>query len=118
MKSNKFIEAVNHPSHYKLIPIAGQNGVVTDYEAIDIISAVVENLKLSPSASYSVGNALKYILRAGKKESDNSTADSLQEKAAQDLMKGAWYLNNAAEKILADIQNKDVASYKVVKDKK
>lgn len=105
--NKNFNDAVNHPSHYQLIPIIGQNNIVTDYEAIDIISSLVEHLNLTPSESYSVGNALKYIIRAGKKESDNSSTNSIQEKTAQDLMKSAWYLNNAAQSILNKINNAD-----------
>ena len=58
-------DAVNHPSHYQ-----GKNGI----ESIDVI----ENFDLN----FNLGNAIKYILRAGKK------GDRLQ-----DLEKALWYLS-------------------------
>lgn len=57
-------DLVNHPPHYK----AG--GI----EVIDFIEAKDLNFRL--------GNAVKYISRAGKKDSD----------PVQDLEKAAWYL--------------------------
>lgn len=61
--SNDAPEKVNHPSHY-------QGGGM---EAIDVIEAF--------SLGFKLGNAVKYILRAGKK------GDRLT-----DLRKAAWYL--------------------------
>ena len=58
-------EAVNHPSHY--------GGESNPYEAIKVIEA--HNL------GFNLGNAVKYILRAGKKDS-----------AKEDLEKAVWYL--------------------------
>lgn len=61
-------DAVNHPSHY------------TDgkYEVIEFI----ENWGLG----FHLGNAVKYISRAGKKE---------PEKTIQDLEKAIWYIKRA-----------------------
>lgn len=61
-------DAVNHPAHY------------TDgkYEVIEFI----ENWGLG----FHLGNAVKYISRAGKKEPD---------KTIQDLEKAIWYINRA-----------------------
>lgn len=58
-------ESVNHPSHY---------GGDTTYEAIKVIEAW--------ELGFCLGNAVKYICRAGKK------GDALE-----DLQKAAWYLN-------------------------
>lgn len=58
-------EAVNHPSHY--------GGESNPYEAIKVIEA--HNL------GFNLGNAVKYILRAGKKGN-----------AKEDLEKAVWYL--------------------------
>ena len=68
---------VDHPQHY--------GGADNPYEAIKVIEAWMD-----PSASYGfcIGNALKYICRAGKK-SGSSTR--------QDLEKAIWYLNRACE---------------------
>jgi hypothetical protein len=60
--------AVDHPSHY--------GGVGNPYEAIKIIEAL--------DFGFCLGNALKYMVRAGKKNSDTAT---------EDLQKAVWYLN-------------------------
>lgn len=61
------MSAVNHPSHY-----GGEDNL---YEAIKVIEA--HNL------GFHLGNAIKYILRAGKKTSDPT----------EDLNKAIFYLN-------------------------
>jgi hypothetical protein len=60
-------EAVDHPAHY--------GGADNPYEAIKVIEAW--------SLGFCLGNAIKYISRAGKK------ADP----ALQDLKKARWYLD-------------------------
>tara|TARA_R110001583_G_scaffold11629_2_gene52371 strand:+ start:3464 stop:3787 length:324 start_codon:yes stop_codon:yes gene_type:complete len=65
------IEKVEHPIHY-----GGEENV---YEAIKVIEAWDLNFNL--------GNVVKYISRAGKK-------DDLK----QDLKKAAWYLNRELKK--------------------
>lgn len=95
----KFDDSINHPSHYQGIKITGKNGT-NIYEAIEIIDSILEHLNFPPAVSHSIGNALKYILRAGKKEPDNSSTTSITNKAANDLGKGAFYLNNAKEFLL------------------
>lgn len=59
-------DAVNHPSHYT------DGGI----ETIDFIEA--------KSLPYHLGNAVKYISRAGKKDKD---------KTVEDLQKAVWYIN-------------------------
>ncbi|MDY0394771.1 DUF3310 domain-containing protein [Virgibacillus halophilus] len=51
---NEHFKSVNHPSHYQ-----GKT------EVIDIIDQAVDGL--SGSAAFNRGNAVKYIMRAGKK---------------------------------------------------
>lgn len=63
--------SVNHPSHYK----SGK------MEVIDIIEEFNLNFHL--------GNSVKYILRAGKKDKN---------KYVQDLEKAIWYLKREIEK--------------------
>lgn len=63
---------VNHPAHYT-------DGNI---EVIDFI----EDKKLG----YHLGNAVKYISRAGKKDPG---------KTAEDLRKAVWYLNRYIEKL-------------------
>lgn len=62
---------VNHPDHY--------GGADNPYEAIKVIDAW--------NLGFSLGNAVKYISRAGKK-GDN---------AYEDIQKAAWYLNHWLE---------------------
>ena len=69
MSDNKK-EAVNHPDHYK------EGG----FEVIDIINAYSH-----VRGSFALGNAVKYILRAGKKDPS---------KYIEDLKKAIWYLQN------------------------
>ena len=59
-------DPVNHPSHYKSS---------TGLESIDVI----ESFQLG----FCLGNAVKYILRAGKKD---------KEKTIEDLRKAVWYI--------------------------
>jgi|TARA_R110002012_G_scaffold259790_1_gene441405 hypothetical protein len=70
------MEKVNHPSHY-----GGESNL---YEAIKIIE--------SYNLNFSLGNVIKYTLRAGKKENE-----------IEDLEKAVWYLNrhlnNLKEKV-------------------
>jgi hypothetical protein len=65
-------EQVNHPNHY--------GGESNPYEAIKVIDAW--------DLGFSLGNTVKYISRAGKKESD---------KELQDLKKALWYLQHYIE---------------------
>lgn len=62
-------DLVNHPAHYK----AGGIETINFIEAKDL--------------NYRLGNVVKYVSRAGKKDSD----------PVQDLEKAAWYLNREIE---------------------
>lgn len=72
------MEQVNHPDHY--------GGVDNPYEAIRVIEAW--------SLGFCLGNAAKYICRAGKK------GDVLT-----DLKKAAWYLNREIERLEKEYTN-------------
>lgn len=67
-------ELVNHPNHY--------GGKDNPYEAIKVIEA----WKLG----FCLGNTVKYISRAGKKETD---------KELQDLKKALWYLQRRIDNL-------------------
>lgn len=67
-------EQVNHPKHY--------GGADNPYEAIKVIEAW--------DLGFYLGNTVKYISRAGKKETD---------KNVQDLEKARWYLDREIEKL-------------------
>jgi len=67
-KVGKFIakeDPVNHPKHYTNHPSG------------------VECIQITEHLNFCLGNAVKYIWRAGEKD---------QEKEIEDLEKGAWYL--------------------------
>lgn len=66
-------ETVNHPQHY---------GGDTTYEAIKVIQAW--------DLGFCLGNTVKYIARAGKKDPD---------KEVEDLKKAAWYLNERIKEL-------------------
>lgn len=66
-------DPVNHPSHYT-------DGKI---EVIDYIE--------DKGLDFCLGNAVKYISRAGKKD---------QEKEIEDLRKAAWYINRRIEELL------------------
>lgn len=61
-------DAVNHPAHY--------GGEENPYEAIKVIEAW--------RLGFSLGNAVKYISRAGKKD---------PAREIEDLEKAVWYIN-------------------------
>ena len=65
---------INHPKHY-----GGENNL---YEAINVIEAW--------EADFCLGNVLKYISRAGKKDGTVAT---------EDLKKAQWYLNRKIEQL-------------------
>nr|DAY05230.1 MAG TPA: nucelotide kinase [Caudoviricetes sp.] len=71
MNNSAFEEKVNHPSHYN----AGR------IEVIDFIE--------DQNMNFNLGNAVKYISRAGKKD---------PKKFREDLEKAIWYLNRELAK--------------------
>lgn len=75
-----FTEAVNHPSHY---------GGDVPYESIKVINAWGLNFNL--------GNAVKYISRAGKKD---------PAKLIEDLEKARFYLDDEIKQLKGNGQRK------------
>ena len=73
-------EQVNHPKHY-----GGENN---PYEAIKVIEAW--------NLDFCLGNTVKYISRAGKKEVD---------KTVQDLEKAKWYLERKLSQLKSGNNN-------------
>lgn len=80
MSSENSSERVNHPSHYN-------HG---KFECIDVI----EDWNLG----FHLGNALKYICRAGRK--DGSTA-------LEDLRKASWYINREVGRLSEETNGVD-----------
>lgn len=67
-------ESVDHPNHY--------GGKENPYEAIKVIEAW--------NLGFCLGNAVKYISRAGKKD---------KSKVIEDLEKAVWYLQREINKL-------------------
>jgi hypothetical protein len=70
-------ETVEHPDHY--------GGKKNPYEAIKVIEAW--------SLGFSLGNTVKYIARAGKKD---------RSKELEDLKKARWYLDHEIQRLEED----------------
>lgn len=71
-------EAVDHPSHYQVDPFWCS-------EVVDIVEAY--------KLGFNDGNALKYLLRAGKKNLlDQALGIKHQPERDQDIKKAIWYL--------------------------
>jgi hypothetical protein len=73
-------EHVNHPDHY--------GGASNIYEAIKVIDAW--------QLGFSLGNTVKYISRAGKKNPD---------KELEDLKKAKWYLDHHIKNLENKLNN-------------
>ena len=76
-QKNKIIkpDSVNHPSHYtRLIDLCG-----------------IEVIDITRHLDFDLGNAIKYILRAGFKQDSSLT---VKEKTIEDLKKAIWYIND------------------------
>ena len=69
---------VNHPTHYTSHP--------SGYECIDI----------TRHYGFSIGNAIKYLWRAGLKK-DTSLSD--QQKEIEDLKKAIWYIKDRIKQL-------------------
>lgn len=77
-------DLVSHPKHYT----SGK------YEVIDIIE---DQLGLEGLRGFALGNVLKYIMRAKKKDPT---------KECEDLEKANWYLNHYIERMKAENERK------------
>lgn len=78
---------VNHPSHYTWLK--EKCGI----EVIDITRHL----------DFDVGNAIKYLLRAGHKE-DASLSN--KQKEIEDFKKAAWYINDKIKMLENELRNK------------
>ena len=69
---------VNHPSHYTAHPSG------------------IECIQITEHYNFCVGNALKYLWRAGLKAEEGKTAN---EKQIEDLRKAAWYIEREIQRL-------------------
>lgn len=65
-------DAVNNPKHYTSDPSG------------------IECIEITRHRNFNVGNAIKYLWRAGLKDSDATV---------QDLQKAVWYINDEIERL-------------------
>ena len=72
MKKQLEHDAVNHPAHY----LAHPSGV--------------ECIRITEHFNFCLGNAIKYIWRAGLKDNTSTI---------QDLQKAQWYINNEIKRL-------------------
>lgn len=77
-------DAVNNPKHYTSDPSG------------------IECIEITRHRNFNIGNAIKYLWRAGLKESH--TLNPL-EKRLQDLDKAVWYIQDEKKRILEEYEN-------------
>jgi hypothetical protein len=75
---NREIDMVNHPEHYTSDP----SGV----ECIDV----------TRHRNFNIGNAIKYLWRAGLKEDHGK---SIKKKQIEDLQKAVFYINDEIKRL-------------------
>ena len=77
--TNKKTEQVSHPSHYAWLK--------------DLCG--VEPIEICRHFDFSIGNAMKYLMRKGKADGDKTE----EEKRIEDLRKAIFYINDEIERI-------------------
>lgn len=82
-KAHQTNDNVNHPAHY--------GGEDNPYEAIKVIEAW--------NLGFCLGNSVKYISRAGKKD---------PAKRIEDLEKAAWYINHEIKRLKKEEDEKEI----------
>lgn len=70
-------DAVNHPAHYTSDPSG------------------IECIQITRHRTFNIGNAIKYLWRAGLK----SDIQGDQAKHIEDLRKAVWYINDEIERL-------------------
>lgn len=81
-QNNKTFDSVQNPQHY----------TDTKIEVIDYIE--------DKNLGFCLGNAIKYISRAGRKHSVGKTD---KEKTIEDLNKAIWYINRRIKEVEEDL---------------
>lgn len=73
-----FKDPVNHPPHYTSDPSG------------------IECIQITRHRNFNIGNAIKYLWRAGLKQDADKTA---QDKQIQDLKKSVWYIQDEIQRL-------------------
>lgn len=84
-KMNEQIDMVNHPKHYTSDPSG------------------VEAIEITRHRNFNIGNAIKYLWRAGLKQDSNK--DVLQ-KQVEDLRKAVFYINDEIARLTGEFDGK------------
>lgn len=74
------VDVVNHPPHYTSDPSG------------------VECIQITRHRTFNVGNAIKYLWRAGLKASSTQEGNSKQ---VEDLRKAVWYIEDEIKRLTA-----------------
>ena len=84
-------DPVNHPRHYTSHPSG------------------VECIEITRHYCFSIGNAIKYLWRAGLKQDADKTD---RDKEIEDLQKAAWYINDRIEQLkrLQEAEHRQVST--------
>ena len=75
-------DAVNHPAHYTSDPSG------------------VECIQITRHRNFNIGNAIKYLWRAGLKDDAELEGNSKQ---VQDLEKAIWYINDEIKRLRGEV---------------
>lgn len=86
MEKIKAVEAVNHPNHYCSHPSG------------------IECIEIARHYCFSIGNAIKYLWRAGLKK-EEGMGD--KEKEIEDLKKAIWYINDRIQQLELEKANEE-----------
>lgn len=76
------MSTVNHPKHYNSDPSG------------------IECIEVARHRNFNVGNALKYLWRAGLKQEEGLSS---KEKQIEDLNKAIWYINDEIKRIKNEV---------------
>lgn len=79
---NKEVDNVNHPQHYTSHPSG------------------IECIQIARHYCFSIGNAIKYLWRAGLKK-DASLTDN--QKEIEDLKKAIWYIKDRIKELGGEV---------------
>lgn len=87
-------DSVNHPTHYTSSPAKCK-----------ICDERIECIDITEHMGFCLGNAVKYIWRAGIK---NSGTLNKREKTIEDLEKAVWYIRRYVQKLENEIDHETI----------
>lgn len=78
-------DMVNHPPHYTDNPSG------------------VECITITRHMTFNIGNAIKYLWRAGLKRGDDQSTEGCHKKHIEDLRKARWYIADEIKRLEGEI---------------